>query len=116
MNSNGGNDKRGSNGMVRPDNNNAASQRMDNVRVHYNSAKPAQLSAHAYSQGTPIHIGPGQERHLPHEAWHAVQQKQGRVQPTTSVSGMPVNNNKGLEKEATRMATAAISAKSPPQK
>lgn len=35
-----------------------------------------------YSQGTDIHIGPGQEKHLPHEAWHVVQQKQGRVKPT----------------------------------
>ncbi|MEM7041075.1 MAG: DUF4157 domain-containing protein [Bacteroidota bacterium] len=35
--------------------------------------------AHAYDQGTDIHIGPGQEKHLPHEAWHVVQQKQGRV-------------------------------------
>jgi hypothetical protein len=25
---------------------------------------------------------PGQEQHLPHEAWHVVQQKQGRVKPT----------------------------------
>ena len=25
-----------------------------------------------------IHLGPGQEKHLPHEAWHVVQQKQGQ--------------------------------------
>ena len=41
---------------------------MGDVRVHYNSAKPAQLQALAYTQGTDIHVGPGQERHLPHEA------------------------------------------------
>ena len=29
---------------------------MDDVKVHYNSAKPAQLNAHAYAQGTDIHI------------------------------------------------------------
>lgn len=52
---------------------------MDNVQVHYNSAKPAQLQSYAYAQGNHIHLGPGQERHLPHEAWHVVQQKQGRV-------------------------------------
>ncbi len=51
----------------------------NNVRVHYNSSKPAQLQALAYAQGTDIHLGPGQERHLPHEAWHVVQQKQGDV-------------------------------------
>jgi len=41
---------------------------MDHVRVHYNSDKPAQLQAHAYAQGSEIHLGSGQERHLPHEA------------------------------------------------
>jgi len=51
--------------------------------VHYNSDKPAQLQAHAYAQGTDIHLASGQEKHLPHEAWHVVQQKQGRVKPTT---------------------------------
>ena len=55
---------------------------MGDVKVYYNSNKPAQLKAFAYAQGTNIHVGQGQERHLPHEAWHVVQQKQGRVQPT----------------------------------
>ena len=54
---------------------------LDDVKVHYNSAKPAQLDALAYTQGRDIHVAPGQERHLPHEAWHAVQQAQGRVKP-----------------------------------
>lgn len=58
---------------------------MDHVKVHYNSDKPAQLQAHAYAQGNDIHVAPGQEKHLPHEAWHIVQQAQGRVKPTTSV-------------------------------
>jgi hypothetical protein len=57
---------------------------MDHVRVHYNSAQPAQLNALAYAQGSDIHLAPGQERHLPHEAWHVVQQAQGRVRPTLS--------------------------------
>ena len=51
------------------------------VKVHYNSDKPAQLHAHAYAQGTDIHIGAGHEVHLPHEAWHVVQQKQGKIKP-----------------------------------
>ena len=34
----------------------------DDVRVHYNSDKPARLGALAYTQGTQIHVGPGQER------------------------------------------------------
>ncbi len=51
---------------------------LDDVRVHYNSARPAQISAMAYAQGTDIFVGPGQESHLADEAWHVVQQKQGR--------------------------------------
>lgn len=54
---------------------------MDDINVHYNSSEPSQFQAEAYAQGTDIHLGPGQERHLPHEAWHVVQQKQDRVKP-----------------------------------
>lgn len=80
---------------------------MDDVKVHYNSNKPAQLNAHAYAQGTDIHVASGQEKHVPHEAWHVVQQKQGRVQPTTSVNGAQVNDNVGLETEADVMGAKA---------
>ena len=73
---------------------------MDDVKVHYNSDKPAQLNALAYAQGTDIHISAGQEKHLPHEAWHVVQQIQGRVQPTMQLQGINVNDNAYLEKEA----------------
>ncbi len=83
---------------------------MDDVKVHYNSSKPAQLQAHAYAQGTDIHIGPGQEQHLPHEAWHVAQQKQGRVQPTTQMKGANVNDDAGLEKEADVMGAKSMQA------
>jgi hypothetical protein len=52
---------------------------LDHVQVHYNSDKPAQFQAFAYTRSMEIHVAPGQERHLPHEAWHVVQQAQGRV-------------------------------------
>ena len=85
---------------------------MDDVKVHYNSAKPAQLNAHAYAQGTDIHIASGQEKHLPHEAWHVVQQKQGRVQPTTMMKAkVPINDDQGLEKEADVMGARALQGK-----
>ncbi len=81
---------------------------MDDVRVHYNSQRPALLAAHAYSQGNEIHLGPGQERHLPHEAWHVVQQKQGRVRPTTQIGGtLPLNDDATLEHEAEVMGNRA---------
>jgi len=82
---------------------------LDDVRVHYSSPKPAQLNALAYAQGTDIHVAPGQERHLPHEAWHIVQQKQGRVRPTMQMKiGIPVNDDAGLEKEADVMGSRAL--------
>ena len=71
---------------------------MADVRVHYNSHKPAQLQAHAFAQGSDIHLAPGQERHLPHEAWHVVQQKQGRVKPTLQLKGIAINDDTALEK------------------
>ena len=73
---------------------------MSDVRVHYNSPEPASIGALAYTQGTDIHVGPGQEQHLGHEAWHTVQQKQGRVETTTQFKGMAGNDDQGLEKEA----------------
>ena len=39
---------------------------LDDVKVHRNSDKPVQLQAHAYARGTDIHLGAGQEKHLPH--------------------------------------------------
>ena len=84
---------------------------MDHVRVHRNSSRPAQMQAHAYAQGGDIHLGPGQDHHLPHEAWHVVQQAQGRVRPTMQLAaGVPVNDDKSLEAEATRMGDKALGA------
>jgi hypothetical protein len=84
---------------------------MSDVKVHYNSPQPAQLNALAYAQGSDIHVAPGQERHLPHEAWHVAQQKQGRVQATTQLkTGTPVNDDPGLEREADVMGAQAMQA------
>ncbi|MEE1944497.1 DUF4157 domain-containing protein [Pedobacter sp. KR3-3] len=89
---------------------NLSGHSMDDVKVHYNSAQPAQLNAHAYAQGSNIHLAPGQEKHLPHEAWHVVQQKQGRVKPTKQLkSKVNINDDDGLEQEADRMGAKALS-------
>ena len=85
---------------------------MDDVRVHYNSSKPATVQALAYTQGTDIHVAPGQEKHLPHEAWHVAQQMAGLVSPTTNINGMPVNDNAALEHEADVMGEKAVQSKS----
>ena len=82
---------------------------LDPVEVHYNSPRPAQLNALAYAQGTHIHVAPGQERHLPHEAWHVVQQAQGRVPPTGQLTpDVPVNDDHALEQEADVMGARAL--------
>ncbi len=79
----------------------------EGVQVHYNSAKPAQVQALAYTRGSEIEVGPGQEQHLPHEAWHVVQQRQGRVKPTLQAKGAAINDNAGLEHEADAMGARA---------
>jgi hypothetical protein len=85
---------------------------LNNVKVHYYSPKPAQLNALAYAQGTDIHVAPGQQKHLPHEAWHVAQQSQGRVKPTTQTKGVAINDDSHLEREADVMgAKAAIQTK-----
>ncbi|WP_299832248.1 DUF4157 domain-containing protein [uncultured Roseobacter sp.] len=83
---------------------------MSGVQVHYNSSEPQKVGAHAYAQGTDIHLASGQEKHLPHEAWHTVQQAQGRVRPTRQLKGdVQINDDAGLEKEADMMGAKAMS-------
>ena len=84
---------------------------MSDVKVHYGSSKPAEVGALAYTQGANIHVAPGQERHLPHEAWHVVQQKQGRVQPTMHGKGIAINNEVALEHEADVVGEKAMQLK-----
>ncbi len=78
------------------------------VRVHPDSSKAPEVGAVAYTQGTDIHFAPGQfkpdtvagRQLLGHELTHVVQQAEGRVQPTTEINGMPVNDDVSLETEA----------------
>ncbi len=86
---------------------------MDDVKVHYGSSKPAQIQALAYAQGTDIHVGPGQERHLPHEAWHVVQQKQGRVKTSLQNKHNILCSDPALESEADLMGLRAKSQSGP---
>jgi hypothetical protein len=92
---------------------------LDDVRVHRNSSRPSALGALAYTQGIEIHLAPGEERHLPHEAWHVVQQKQGRVRATRQMKGVGLNADPSLEREATLMGERASrsvpATKAPPR-
>lgn len=66
--------------------------------------------------GTDIHVAPGQEKHVPHKAWHVVQQAQELVQPTLQMKdGLPVNDDKRLEHEADVMGEKALRANTAPQ-
>jgi Domain of unknown function (DUF4157) len=85
---------------------------LSNVNVVRNSSKPAEVGALAFAQGNDIHLGAGQDQHLAHEAAHIVQQREGRVQPTTQVGGKPVNDSPALEGEADRMGAKAAQMKS----
>ena len=82
---------------------------LDDVRVHYESPEPARFQALAYTQGSDVYMGPGQEQHVAHEAWHVVQQKQGRVAATTQMKGLDVNEDDQLEREADVMGARALS-------
>jgi hypothetical protein len=75
---------------------------LDDARVHLQSDRPAQLHARAFVEGTNIYVSPGEERHLAHEAWHVVQQKQGRVSPAGLV------HDPTLEREADLMGARAL--------
>lgn len=78
------------------------------VRVHPDSSKAPDVGALAYTQGSDIHFAPGQfkpdtsagQQLLGHELTHVIQQAEGRVQPTTEIGGMAVNDDFGLENEA----------------
>lgn len=85
---------------------------LSDVRVNYNSSKPSRIGALAYTQGNQIEVEPGQEKHLAHEGWHAVQQKQGRVKPNATLAkGIAINNDLKLEREADVMGAKAVQMK-----
>lgn len=88
------------------------------VRVHPDSTKAPEVGALAYTQGVDIHFAPGQfkpgtsagQELLGHELTHVVQQSEGRVQPTTEVGGMAVNDDVSLEREADIWGAKAASS------
>jgi hypothetical protein len=81
------------------------------VTMHPESSRAAEVGALAYTQGSDVHFAPGQFKPdtaagnelIGHELTHVIQQREGRVQPTTEVAGMPVNDNPSLEQEADAM-------------
>lgn len=85
----------------------------DDVRVHYNSDKPAKVGALAYTQGNQVHIGPGQERYLKHELGHVVQQKIAQIPTSGYRNGYRVNTSHHLEYMADHIPHFVTSASRP---
>jgi hypothetical protein len=84
---------------------------LSDARVYRQSARPAEVGALAFASGGEIHLAPGQDHHLPHETWHLVQQRQGRVAPTLTLdNGARVNDDPALEHEADVMGERARAA------
>jgi len=75
--------------------------------------EPARLNALAFTRGVDIHLAPGQDRHLAHEAWHVVQQKQGRVSGRRRIGSERVNDDPSLEHEADTMGEQALGYRGP---
>ena len=71
---------------------------MGDVRIHHNSDEPAKFDAGAYTYGSDIFLGPGQEDTLEHELTHVAQQKKGLVQPEKIEHGIFVNCDSELER------------------
>jgi hypothetical protein len=95
-----------------------------NVNIHQNSEQASQIGAKAFTQGNDIHFSSGSyqpnsssgQELIGHELSHVVQQRAGRVQPTTSVGGLPVNDSTSLEAEADSAGKAASQAQPVQQK
>lgn len=71
------------------------------MHIHRNNSEPDRLKAYVFMRGTDIILA--------HEAWHVVQQKQGRVQANSSFRGQVINSSPSLESEAYRMAQRVTS-------
>lgn len=86
-----------------------------NVKIHQNSSKAKDMGAYAFTQGNDVHFASGQynpatpkgQELIGHELTHVVQQRSGRVKPTTQAKGLPVNNDAELEREADDMGAKA---------
>jgi hypothetical protein len=82
---------------------------MGDVQVFHGSSEPAEVGARAHAQGSDIHLAPGADDALPHEAWHVAQQRQGRVSPNAKVGDNGMNADANLEAEAESMGAKAAS-------
>ena len=97
-------------------------QDFSSVRLRESSEATA-IKAKAYTRGEQITFAPGRmklhtrsgQALLGHELAHVVQQREGRVRPTASVRGIPINNQASLERDADHHSRAAMRGITPQQ-
>jgi hypothetical protein len=85
------------------------------VRVH-EGPQAESIDARAYTRGPDIHFAPGQYQPatqrgrelIGHELVHVVQQSRGRVRATMQASGMHINDDNALEREADELGAKAV--------
>lgn len=66
---------------------------LSNVKVHYNSTKPADYQAVGIAQKNIIHLAPFHENKIKHEVVHIVQQKQNTF-PVCQQRGSVVSDSR----------------------
>ena len=71
---------------------------LSNVKVYYNSMRPAHYQAAGIAQKDTIYLAPFHDNKLKHEVAHIIQQKQNII-PDSNASGSVVSNQR-LEQEA----------------
>lgn len=92
------------------------------VKIITDSQEAVDLGAKAFTMGESIYFAPGFYRPntaegkklLAHELTHVVQQREGRVQPTTEKQGFQINDNQNLEDEADRRGNLAVQRREVP--
>ncbi|WP_433727397.1 eCIS core domain-containing protein [Actinoplanes sp. CA-051413] len=91
------------------------------VRVHTGSARAVRLRALAFTQGSDIHVAPGQwapdtsrgRLLLGHELGHVLQQRSGAVRATTQLAGSGLNTEPAWESQADALGRRATADGAP---
>lgn len=89
-------------------------QDLSNVNIRTNDKEADDLGAKAFTKGNEISFGNGEydpssaegKSLIGHELAHVIQQKNGLVQPTSSINNIFINDNPHLEKQADEMGNS----------
>lgn len=86
-----------------------------NVKINTNSSEASSMGAKAFAQGNEISFSPGAyqpetqegQKLIGHELTHVVQQRNTNIPATTQFSGLNINQDESLEREADQKGTLA---------